>query len=142
MLLWLWILFFFTPLYAQNLPEYVSTDKEYYKNHFILIKKHYLKDTLFEKTIWRRKVSHLVVESKNLSFPTVYRVTLLMIQSYPDNLYSHNYPLYYEFNTIEEAQTKLYWLDKFLDNNGVARIKIDGNKIIQESIVYKGDSEK
>ncbi|MES0488626.1 MAG: hypothetical protein ABUK01_01450 [Leptospirales bacterium] len=93
-------------------------------------------DTLFEKTVWHKKVSHLVLEDKKDRF----FVTLLMISPYPYNYKSQNYALHYEFFEYEEAFAKFVWLDNFIKNNGVLRIKILGSMIIEEKIIYKGDS--
>ena len=93
-------------------------------------------DTLFEKTVWHKKVSHLVLEDKK----DRYFVTLLMIMPYPYNYKSQNYALHYEFLEYEKAFEKFVWLDKFIKNNGVLRIKILGSLIIEEKVIYAGDS--
>lgn len=98
----------------------------------ITIPKESLKDTLFEKTVWHKKVSHIVLEEKKEK----YHVTLLMISPYPHNYHSRNYALYYEYDSMEEAYRKLIWMDKFLKNNGVLRIKILGSRILEEKILY------
>ena len=141
------ILFFFLFslhfIFSQSFSENILTHKDYYYLHFLKHKKHFLRDTLFEKTIWRKKVSHLVIESNpyhtSKKDDHLYRVTLLMIQQYPDNVYSHNYPIYYEYNTLEEAQTKFIWLDQFLNKNGIARVSLNGSKIIKENIILASE---
>jgi len=101
----------------------------------ITIPKESLKDTLFEKTVWHKKVSHIVLEEKKEK----YHVTLLMISPYPHNYHSQNYALYYEYDSMEEAYHKFLWMDKFLKNNGVLRIRILGSRILEETILYNGD---
>ena len=108
---------------------------DYYQDEFKKEEKHPLADTLFEKTVWHKKVSHIVIEEK----PHAYQVTLLMILSYPHNYKSQNYPLYYEFTTFQEAFEKFTWLNRFLRNNGVLRITITGSKITSEKVLYEGD---
>ena len=110
---------------------------DYYHLEFETPEKHPLADTLFEKTIWHKKVSHLVIEEK----PGSYQVTLLMILPYPHNYKSQNYPLYYEYATFQEAFDKFTWLNKFLRRNGVLRITILGSKITGEEILYEGNDE-
>ncbi|MDH5720480.1 MAG: hypothetical protein OEZ13_07630 [Spirochaetia bacterium] len=93
-----------------------------------------LKDTLFEKIVWQRKVSHIALEESQ----NIHRVTLLMIMPYPYNYKSQNYAIYYEFENLQEALEKLHGLDKFLKSNGVMRVKLNGSKIISEEIIFKG----
>jgi len=110
---------------------------DYYRIHFEKKEKHPLADTLFEKTIWHKKVSHIIIEEKTHS----YQVTLLMIMPYPHNYKSQNYPLYYEFASFKEAFEKFTWLNKFLRQNGVMRITILGSKITSEKILYPGEAD-
>lgn len=88
-------------------------------------------DTLFAKTVWHKKVSHLVIEETG----DFYKVTLLMIEPHPENYKSQNYPLYYKYDTFSEAFEKLTWLDNFLKANGVLRIHIFGSEIIRDEIL-------
>lgn len=109
---------------------------KYYELEFKKKPPHVLADTLFEKTIWHKKVSYLVLEDKGDKF----HVTLLMIMPYPHNYKSQNYPLYYEYLNYEEAFKKFVWLDKLLRKNGVLRVHILGSKITKEKVLYPGDS--
>ncbi len=93
-------------------------------------------DTLFEKTIWHKKVSHLVLEETD----SFYKVTLLVIEPYPNNYKSENYALYYRYADFQEAFDKLTWLDQFLKNNGILRIHITGSRITHEEILYPAES--
>jgi len=93
-----------------------------------------LKDTLFEKTVWHRKVSHILIEES----AEIHRVTILMILPYPHNYKSENYAIYYEYKEMKEALEKLHWLDRFLKSKGVMRVKINGSKIVSEKILFKG----
>ena len=95
-----------------------------------------LKDTLFEKTIWHKKVSHILLEETSGS----HRVSLLMIIPYPHNYKSQNYAIYYEYENLKEALEKLHWLDHFLKSNGVLRVKINGSKIVSEKIIFIEDT--
>jgi len=119
-------------------PYAIDTNRQlrYYELEFEKEPPRVWPDTLFEKTVWHKKVSHLVLEEKKDRF----FVTLLMIMPYPYNYKSQNYPLHYEFFEYEKAFKKFIWLDKFIKNNGVLRIKILGSIIIEEKIIYKGDS--
>jgi len=107
---------------------------DYYRIHFEEKEEHLLADTLFEKTVWKRKVSHILLDSSG----DLYRVTLLMILEYPHNYRSQNYPLYYEFESIGPAMEKLKWLDSFLERRGVMRVAVLGNKITSETILFSG----
>ena len=118
-------------LFSANIA---ANELDYYKNEFKTSIEHPLKDTLFEKTIWRRKVSHIVFEHRD----SLYRVTLLMILEYPYNYKSQNYAIYYSFKDFKKAYDKYIWLNQFLDSSGVARVKINGNEIIDESILFPG----
>lgn len=91
-----------------------------------------LKDTLFEKTVWHKKVSHIVLEEKQ----GYYHVTLLMITPHPYNYKSYNYRIYYEFSDFKQAMIKLNWLHRFLKEDGVLRVRIFGSKIISEKVLY------
>ena len=115
----------------QILPE--DNQLDYYKLHFKKQPKHLLADTLFEKTVWRRKVSHLVIEERN----DRHRVTLLMISPYPYSYKSKNYAIYYELNSHKAALTKFKKLDLLLQNDGVLRVKLQGSQITKETILYE-----
>ena len=106
---------------------------DYYKKYFENISQHSLHDTLFEKTVWARKVSHIILEVVNKKN----RVTLLMISSYPHNYKSKNYAIYYEFDSHQQARSKFNRLNFLLKNNGVFRVKIKGSQIIEEKLLYK-----
>ncbi|MDH5717221.1 MAG: hypothetical protein OEZ22_06250 [Spirochaetia bacterium] len=116
------IILFFSNIAAEDVEDAVEILKE----------KKYLADTLFEKTVWRKKISNIILEEAG----ETHRVSFLMIIPYPHNYKSQNYALYYEFNTYREAFEKFIYLDKFIDNNGVIRIKILGSKIISEEVIY------
>ena len=118
-----------------GLTSLLSAENEldYYKIHFQQKPKHPLADTLFEKTVWHRKVSHLVLEERAKK----YRVTLLMITPYPHNYKSENYPLYYEFHSRKQARLKFEQLDSLLRENGVLRVHIKGSLIVKEETLYK-----
>jgi len=104
----------------------------YYKNNFRRLKKHPLADTLFAKTIWHKKVSHIVLEEVSQKI----KVTLLMIMPYPYNYKSKNYAIHYEFRSYQKAFDKFTWLNKFLKKDGVLRVKIMGSKITSEKVLY------
>lgn len=110
---------------------------QYYHLHFKKQPKHPLADTLFERTVWHRKVSHIVLEEQKNNF----RVTLLMILPYHYNYKSQNYAIYYEFETYKQAFEKFIWLNKFLKQNGVARVFLNGSRIQKETILYAGDKQ-
>lgn len=112
---------------------------DYYKNEFIKEKKKsHLADTLFEKTVWHKKISHIVIEEKK----EFYYVTLLMIMPYPGNYKSQNYALHYKFKNFDVAFNKMQWLNKFLKDDGVLRVKILGSIIVSEKILYSKENTK
>lgn len=111
-----------------------ANELDYYRIHFEKRPEHPLADTLFEKTVWKRKVSHLVLET----YGEKHRVTLLMILEYPHNWKSQNYPIYYEYEQLSEALEKLHWLDSFLERRGVLRVHINGNLITKEEVLFEG----
>jgi hypothetical protein len=106
---------------------------QYYRDEFEAQYKYPVYDTLFEKIIWERKVSHLVMEFQN----NEYRVTLLMMQEYPYNYKSHTYPIHYVFKTFAEAAEKFESLNYFLRNNGVMAVGLNGKKIVRERILVE-----
>jgi len=107
---------------------------DYYHLHFDMLSRQQPQDTLFEKIVWHKKVSHLVIEVTEVGF----KVTLLMIQPAPDKYKSQNYPIFYFFKTHAEAYEKFVWLDEFIRNDGVLRVKINGSQIQKEKILYRG----
>lgn len=111
--------------------------KIYSKENKSGMKTHTLKDTLFEKTIWHKKVSHIVLEEKK----EYYHVSVLMIIPYPHNYKSQNYRIYYEFNDYQEALEKFQWIHDFLKEDGILRVRIFGSKIIDEKILYENPSK-
>jgi len=118
---------------AQEVP--FSTEFDPY---FAEKKEYPYKDTLFEKTIWHKKVSHIVLETREDS----YRVTLLMILDSPHNYKSQNYPIWYEYGSYKKAFQKMVWLNQFIRRDGVLRVRINGNKITEETIIYNGEEDK
>lgn len=131
------IFFYFSFVALPVLADDPTIDSlHYYKDHFQKKPKHPLADTLFERTIWHKKVSHIVLEEKKKSV----RVTLLMILPYPNNYKSQNYAIYYEFKTYQQAFDKFVWLNKFLKNDGVARVTLNGSSIVKEEILYSKES--
>ena len=125
----------FKPILFFGLTSILSAENEldYYRIHFEQKPKHAIHDTLFEKIVWHKKVSHLVLEERSGK----YRVTLLMITPYPHNYKSENYPLYYEFHSRKQARLKFEQLDSLLRENGVIRVRIKGNLIVKEETLYK-----
>jgi hypothetical protein len=114
-------------------PQGRRAELQYYRNEFEAQYKYPVYDTLFEKIIWERKVSHLVMEFQN----DEYRVTLLMMQEYPYNYKSHTYPIHYAFKTFGEAAEKFESLNHFLRNNGVMAVGLNGKKIVRERILVE-----
>lgn len=117
-----------------TLPFPEGDERNYYILNLLKKKPYFLNDTLFEKTVWRSKVSHILLEEragKN-------RVTLLMMERYPYNYKSQNYPIYFEYENYKEAFDKLIALDKFLSASGVMRVKLNGAKIIDSRILFAG----
>lgn len=108
---------------------------DYYKNEFKPLPYRQWNDTLFSKVVWHKKVSHLVLGDKIGQN----RVILLMKNPHPDAFKSMNYPVYYQFNTFQEAMDKFIWVHKFLRKNGVLIVELNGALITSEKIVYPGD---
>lgn len=104
---------------------------EYYRNEFEARYDYPIYDTLFEKIVWERKVSHLVMEFQN----DEYRVTLLMMDEYPWNYKAQNYPIYFAFKNFSEAAAKFEAMNHFLRNSGVMAVGLDGKKIIHERVL-------
>ena len=113
----------------------ISNPLDYYRLHFQERKKHPLHDTLFEKSIHRRKVSEILIEERSNN---QFLVTLLMISPYPHNYKSLNYPIHYRFNNWQDAYKKFIWLDNFLDTQGIARVFLKGSFIVKETILFEG----
>lgn len=135
----LWLVFLLSNLVVISIhaDDSAIDSLEYYKDHFHKKPKHPLADTLFERTVWHKKVSHIVLEEKKNST----RVTLLMILPYPHNYKSQNYAIYYEFKTYQQAFEKFVWLNQFLKDNGVARVTLNGSTIVKEEILYSKESK-
>ncbi len=104
---------------------------QYYRNEFEARYKYPVYDTLFEKIVWERKVSHLVMEFHS----NEYRVTLLMMEEYPYNYKGQNYPIHFAFKTFPEAAQKFEAMNHFLRNNGVMAVGIEGKKIVKERVL-------
>ncbi len=106
---------------------------QYYRNEFEAGYKYPIYDTLFEKIVWERKVSHLVMEFHN----NEYRVTLLMMQEYPHNYKSENYPIHFAFKSFGDAAKKFERMNHFLRNNGVMAVGLDGKRIVRERVLVQ-----
>lgn|GEM_PF-1841683 len=106
---------------------------QYYRNEFEAGYKYPIYDTLFEKIVWERKVSHLVMEFQN----NEYRVTLLMMQEYPHNYKSENYPIHFAFKSFGDAAKKFETMNHFLRNNGVMAVGLDGKRIVRERVLVQ-----
>lgn len=106
---------------------------QYYRNEFEAGYKYPIYDTLFEKIVWERKVSHLVMEFHS----NEYRVTLLMMQEYPWNYKGENYPIHFAFKSFGDAAKKFEAMNLFLRNNGVMAVGLDGKKIVRERILVQ-----
>lgn len=104
---------------------------QYYRDEFEARYKYPIYDTLFEKIVWERKVSHLVMEFHSQE----YRVTLLMMEEYPHNYKGQNYPIHFAFKTFPEAAKKFEAMNHFLRNNGVMAVGLEGKKIVKEKIL-------
>ena len=88
-------------------------------------------DTMFEKIIWHKKVSNLVMETVNGE----YYVTMLVSPQTPYNFKSSTYPLHYTFKSYDEAYKKFIWLDNFLKSGRILKVRISGNRILNETIL-------
>ena len=104
---------------------------QYYRNEFEARYKYPVYDTLFERVIWERKVSHLVMEFHN----NEYRVTLLMMEEYPWNYKAQNYPIHFAFKHFADAAKKFEQLNLFLRNNGVMAVGLNGKQIVKERVL-------
>ena len=112
-------------------PQRRRAELQYYRNEFEAQYKYPVYDTLFEKIVWERKVSHLVMEFQS----NEYRVTLLMMQEYPWNYKSQTYPIHFAFKTFPEAAEKFETMNHFLRNNGVMAVGLNGKKIVRERVL-------
>ena len=121
------------PLSAGERPTSRRSALEYYRNEFEARYKYPVYDTLFEKVVWERKVSHLVMEFHN----NEYWVTLLMMEEYPYNYKGQTYPIYFPFKTFSEAAQKFESMNLFLRNNGVMAVGLQGKRIIKERILVE-----
>ncbi len=117
---------------AADKPTY-KDEYQYYKEEFTAGYKYPIYDTLFEKIVWERKVSHLAMEFHS----NEYRVTLLMMQEYPYNYKDQNYPIHFAFKSFPEAAKKFEAMNHFLRNNGVMAVGLDGKKIVRERILVE-----
>lgn len=117
-------------IFAAEKPSY-KDEYQYYKDEFTAGYKYPVYDTLFEKIVWERKVSHLVMEFQS----DEYRVTLLMMQEYPYNYKDQNYPIHFAFKTFAEAAKKFEAMNHFLRNNGVMAVGLDGKRIVKERVL-------
>ena len=123
---------------SAELPYPEGDQRNYYIYNLITKPDYFLNDKKKKKTVWRRKVSHLVLETVE----DRHRVTLLMMERYPYNYKGQNYPIYYEYRNFEQAMQKYIRLDKFLSASGVMRVKIHGSLITDEKILFPGYVEK
>lgn len=114
-------------------PQGRRAELQYYRNEFEAQYKYPIYDTLFEKIVWERKVSHLVMEFQS----NEYRVTLLMMQEYPHNYKSQTYPIHFAFKTFPEAAERFATMNHFLRNNGVMAVGLNGKKIVRERILVE-----
>lgn len=106
---------------------------QYYRDEFNAGYKYPIYDTLFEKIVWERKVSHLVMEFHN----NEYRVTLLMMEEYPHNYKGQNYPIYFAFKSFPDAAKKFEAMNTFLRSNGVMAVGITGKRIVRERVLVQ-----
>lgn len=116
------------PLAAEKTSR--KEELQYYRQEFEARYKYPVYDTLFEKIVWERKVSHLVMGVEK----DEYRVILLMMEEYPHNYKGQNYPIHFAFKTFPEAAQKFEAMNHFLRNNGVMAVGIDGKKIVKEKV--------
>lgn len=104
---------------------------QYYRQEFEAGYKYPIYDTLFEKIVWERKVSHLVMEFQS----NEYRVTLLMMDSYPYNYKAQTYPVFFAYSSFADAAKKFELMNHFLRNNGVMAVGLDGKRIVKERVL-------
>jgi len=125
-------------IFAADKPTY-KDEYQYYKEEFTAGYKYPIYDTLFEKIVWERKVSHLVMEFHGSRAESresdEYRVTLLMMQEYPYNYKDQNYPIHFAFKTFAEAAKKFEAMNHFLRNNGVMAVGLEGKKIVKVRVL-------
>lgn len=122
------------PIFSLNAEKPSRRDElQYYRREFEAGYKYPIYDTLFEKIVWERKVSHLVMEFHN----NEYRVTLLMMQEYPHNYKSETYPVYFAFKSFTDAALKFEQMNLFLRNNGVMAIGLNGKRIVKERVLVQ-----
>ncbi|MCX7633392.1 MAG: hypothetical protein N2Z22_08690 [Turneriella sp.] len=123
------LLCFSLPLLAEKPSR--KQELDYYREEFTAQYRYPIYDTLFEKIVWERKVSHLVLEYKNGE----HRVTLLMMDEYPWNYKAQNYPIYFAFQDFTAASNKFHELNHFLRNNGVMAVGLSGSRIVHERVL-------
>lgn len=115
------ILLAYTPLFAEN----------FYDPYFTKDVKTAYNDTLFERIIWHKKVSYLIIESLKKGF----YVTMLVIPETPYDYKAKTYALHYYFESYGDAFKKFTGLNAFLRNKGILKVKINGSLIIEENIL-------
>jgi len=125
-----WVFCFIETLFAQPKSS-AENPLDYYKNEFIPRKPYQVYDTLFEKIVWHRKVSHLVLGEHNGK----HRVTLLMIEEYPYAYKGWNYPIHFEFDRFDQASKQFAYLDQFLRKNGVMAVGLKGNVVLHSRVL-------
>ncbi|MBS0619293.1 MAG: hypothetical protein JSR44_13985 [Spirochaetes bacterium] len=122
-------------------PSRRKDELQYYRQEFEARYKYPIYDTLFEKIVWERKVSHLTMEFHSsragAKDSNEYRVTLLMMDEYPWNYKGQNYPIHFAYKTFAEAAAKFEYLNNFLRNSGVMAVGIEGKKIVKERILVQ-----
>ncbi|MDH4199425.1 MAG: hypothetical protein OEV66_03505 [Spirochaetia bacterium] len=121
------VTFSMTSLFAEN---------NFYDSFFQPSLKTQYNDTMFERVLWQKKVSHLVMET----VADGYLVTLLVIPESPYNFKSQAYPLHYRFGSYENAFKKFLSMDQFLKSGGILKVTISGSNIIGEKILKDGKS--
>lgn len=129
----IFLLLFYSSTIIYSKEANHNTALSYYIQEFQSFQKPELRDTLFEKIIWHRKVSHIILEERDQS----YYVTLLISPPFPHNYKAQNYPIHYIFQQLDEAQKKIKWINKALLANTIWRVTLNGSYIIQEKILYK-----
>jgi hypothetical protein len=122
--------YIFAAIYAVFLTG-LSAEENVYDKFFSKANKTEFNDTMFERVIWHKKVSFLVIESLQKG----YHVTMLVVPESPYNFKGTTYPLHYFFLNYNEAFKKFIWLDSFLKKKGVLKVKIQGSNIVNEKIM-------
>lgn len=118
---------------AQDQKPGRKDELQYYHQEFEAQYRYPVYDTLFEKILWERKVSHLLMDFQS----DEYRVTLLVMQEYPWNYKGQTYPVYFAFKNFADAAQKFEYLNRFLRNSGVLAVGLNGSRIIRERILLE-----